>query len=72
MKLLVESGVDVNAVNHQGLTALDGAKDVRIGPSRESYRRPDVETEYVSVVEFLSEAGAEEGTGLPPEISRSP
>ena len=66
VKLLVESGVDVNAVNHQGLTALDGAKDVRIGPSRGSYRRPDVETEYVSVVEFLSEAGAEEGTGLPP------
>lgn len=48
--LLVEAGVDVNAVNNMGLTALDGAIDMG----------------YNSVVAFLIEAGAEEGAGLRP------
>ena len=50
VKLLVESSVDVNAVNNMGLTALDGAIDMG----------------YSSVVAFLIEAGAEEGAGLRP------
>ncbi len=50
VKLLVESSVDVNAVNNMGLTALDGAIDMG----------------YSAVVTFLIESGAEEGAGLLP------
>jgi ankyrin repeat protein len=47
VKLAVELGVDVNAVNTDGRTALDGAKNLR----------------YESVVQFLTEKGAKAGTG---------
>ena len=50
VKALVKAGVDVNAVNNMGLTALDGAIDMG----------------YNSVVAFRIEAGAEEGAGLRP------
>ena len=42
MKLAVELGVDVNAANDDGRTALDGAKALK----------------YESVVKFLVEQGA--------------
>ena len=50
IKKHLEAGVDVNAANNMGLTALDGAIDMG----------------YNSVVAFLIEAGAEEGAGLRP------
>ena len=50
VKLLVELGVDVNAFNNEGRTALEGAREM----------------EYDEVVEFLVGVGAEEGPGMPP------
>jgi ankyrin repeat protein len=47
VKLTVELGVDVNAVNTDGRTALDAAKNLK----------------YDSVVQFLVEKGAKAGTG---------
>jgi ankyrin repeat protein len=47
VKLLVELGVDVNAANTDGRTALDAARALR----------------YDSVVQFLTEKGAKAGTG---------
>src|SRR5215831_18498470 len=47
VKLLVELGIDVNAANTDGRTALDAAKALR----------------YDSVVQFLTEKGAKAGTG---------
>ena len=46
VKLVVESGVDVNAVNNDGRTALDGAKTLR----------------FDSVIAYLQERGAKPGT----------
>jgi ankyrin repeat protein len=48
VKLAVEWGVDVNAKDNDGRTALDGAKNLK----------------YASVVDFLSAKGAKPGTGF--------
>jgi ankyrin repeat protein len=48
VKLAVELGVDVNAKDNDGRTALDGAKNLK----------------YASVVDFLSAKGAKPGTGF--------
>ena len=50
VKLLAEFSVNLNSVNHEGRTALDGARAVG----------------YDSVVDFLIDAGAEEGNGFEP------
>lgn len=47
IKLLVDAGVDVNAVDEDGRTALDGANRLK----------------YESVVAWLTEHGAKPGTG---------
>ena len=47
VKLIVDSGVDVNAANSDGRTALDAARALR----------------YDSVVQLLTEKGAKAGTG---------
>ncbi len=49
VKLPIGWGVDLNAVDHEGRTALDGA----------------MESEYDLVVAFLREAGAERGNRMP-------
>ena len=49
MKMLVDLGVDVNAADNDGVTALDVAKTLR----------------YPSVVNYLVEKGAKAGTGAP-------
>lgn len=46
-KLLVDSGVDINAANTDGRTALDGARTLR----------------YQSVIQYLTDKGAKAGTG---------
>jgi ankyrin repeat protein len=48
VKLAVELGIDVNAKDNEGRTALDGAKNLK----------------YASVVDFLSAKGAKPGTGF--------
>jgi ankyrin repeat protein len=47
VKVALELGVDVNATSTDGRTALDGAKALK----------------YASVVNYLLEKGAKEGTG---------
>jgi ankyrin repeat protein len=47
--LLVELGIDVNAVNTDGRTALDAAKILK----------------FDSVMAYLTEKGAKAGTGTP-------
>ena len=54
VKLAVELGADVNAVNTDGRTALDAARASR----------------FNSVVAFLQEKGAKAGTGAPPRGGR--
>jgi ankyrin repeat protein len=50
VKLLVDLGVDMNAVNADGRTALDGAKTLR----------------FNSVVQYLQDKGAKAGVGPAP------
>ena len=52
VRLAAELGVDINAVNTNGSTALDGAKAMK----------------YDSVVRFLIEKGARSGRPLRPEV----
>lgn len=47
VKLIVDAGVDINAVNTDGRTALDGARTLR----------------YQSVIQYLTDKGAKAGTG---------
>jgi ankyrin repeat protein len=52
VKLALEQGVDVNAANPEGSTALDGAKALK----------------YQSVVQFLEEKGAKSGRPIRPQV----
>jgi ankyrin repeat protein len=67
VKLLLDFGVDVNAVDHEGRTALDGRRQ-SIRPRRQFGAPPDppdnVDSDFDPVVDLLLSIGAREGDEL--------
>jgi hypothetical protein len=67
VRLLLDFGVDVNAVDHEGRTALDGRRQ-SIRPRRQFGAPPDppdnVDSDFDPVVDLLLRMGAREGDEL--------